>query len=69
MTFEKQVQEAKKQKLKARITRDVVFIILGITFLAISIVIAIINQNDEKNSNTSDVKTQTKVINKSFICI
>ena len=35
MTFDKQVEEAKKKKLKSRITRDVVFIILGITFLAI----------------------------------
>ena len=44
----KQVEEAKKKKLKARITRDVVFIILGITFLAISIVMSVVEKNNEE---------------------
>lgn len=56
MTFDKQVEEAKKNKLKARITRDVVFIILGITFLAISIVMSVIEKNNEENKNNDDNK-------------
>ena len=56
MTFDKQVEEAKKKKLKARITRDVVFIILGITFLAISIVISVIEKNNQENKNNDNNK-------------
>ena len=47
MTFEKQLKDAKKKKLENRIIRDVVFIILGITFLIISFVSAY-NKNNEK---------------------
>ena len=39
MTFDKQVEKAKEEKLKQRITRDIAFIILGITFLVISVFI------------------------------
>ncbi len=56
MTFDKQVEEAKKKKLKARITRDVVFIILGITFLAISIVMSVVEKNNEENKNNDNNK-------------
>ncbi len=56
MTFDKQVEEAKKKKLKSRITRDVVFIILGITFLAISVVMSVIEKNNEENKNNDDNK-------------
>ena len=56
MTFDKQVEEAKKKKLKSRITRDVVFIILGITFLAISIVMSVVEKNNEENKNNDDNK-------------
>lgn len=56
MTFDKQVEKAKKNKLKARITRDVVFIILGITFLAISIVMSVIEKNNEENKNNDNNK-------------
>lgn len=40
MTFDKQVEKAKEEKLKYRITRDVIFIVLGITFLVISIFVS-----------------------------
>lgn len=40
MKFEKQVAEAKKKQLEARMTRDIIFIILGVIFLAISIISA-----------------------------
>ena len=56
MTFDKQVEEAKKKKLKSRITRDVVFIILGITFLAISIVMSVVEKNNEENKNNDNNK-------------
>lgn len=56
MTFDKQVEEAKKKKLKSRITRDVVFIILGITFLAISVVMSVVEKNNEENKNNDNNK-------------
>lgn len=40
MTFDKQVEEAKKKKLESRILRDLVFIILGVIFLVISFIVA-----------------------------
>ncbi len=62
MTFDKQVVKAKEEKLKYRIMRDLVFIVLGITFLLISIAVA---HNKEKNeSNNNDRKTyNNKIIN------
>ena len=51
MTFEKQLKNAKKKKLENRIIRDVVFIILGITFLIISFVSAYNKNNEKENSN------------------
>lgn len=55
MTFEKQVKKAKEKQLQYRITRDVVFILLGITFLAISIFLSI----KENNSENKQVKEKT----------
>ena len=40
MKSDKQTNETEKKKLKNRILRDVVFIILGITFTIISIISA-----------------------------
>lgn len=59
MTFDKQVEEAKKKKLQSRILRDLVFIILGIIFLAISIVVAVINKDDENTVNEEINTTNT----------
>ena len=53
MTFDKQVEKAKEEKLKYRITRDVMFIVLGITFLVISV---FISYNDSKQNNNKDNK-------------
>lgn len=57
MTFEKQLKDAKKKKLENRIIRDVVFIILGITFLIISFVSAY-NKNNEKENNNNKINVQ-----------
>ena len=61
MTFEKQVEKAKEEKLKYRIIRDVVFIILGIVFLAISIFVSF--KNKEDNVDKNDNKTKTTITN------
>lgn len=57
MTFEKQLKNAKKKKLENRIIRDVVFIILGITFLIISFVSAY-NKNNEKENTNNKIDVQ-----------
>ncbi len=57
MTFEKQLKDAKKKKLENRIIRDVVFIILGITFLIISFMSAY-NKNNEKENNNNKIDVQ-----------
>ena len=57
MTFEKQLKKKKKKKLENRIIRDVVFIILGITFLIISFVSAY-NKNNEKENNNNKINVQ-----------
>ncbi len=57
MTFEKQLKDAKKKKLENRIIRDVVFIILGITFLIISFVSAY-NKNNEKENTNNKIDVQ-----------
>lgn len=49
MTFDKQVKEAKRKKLENRIIRDIVFIILGISFLVISFITAY--SKDKKQNN------------------
>lgn len=59
MTFDKQVEKAKEEKLKHRITRDIVFIVLGITFLVISI---FISYNDNKQNNNKDNKENKTTI-------
>ena len=50
MTFDKQVEKAKEEKLKYRITRDVIFIVLGITFLVISIFVSYSDSKKESNN-------------------
>lgn len=57
MTFEKRLKDAKKKKLENRIIRDVVFIILGITFLIISFVSAY-NKNNEKENTNNKIDVQ-----------
>ncbi len=59
MTFDKQVEKAKEEKLKQRITRDIAFIILGITFLVISV---FISYNDSKQNNNKDNKENKTTI-------
>lgn len=63
MTFDKQVKEAKEKQLQSRIVRDVVFLILGITFLAISIFSSIKENQDKKEAQNSKT-TVTTTINK-----
>ena len=57
MTFENQVKKAKEEKLKNRITRDLIFIVLGIVFLTISIFSAI---KDKENNNKINKKKKKK---------
>lgn len=54
MTFDNQVKKAKEEKLKMRITRDIVFIVLGIVFLALSFVFS-----TKKNSSNENEKNKT----------
>ena len=56
MTFEKQVKEAKRKKLESRMTRDIVFILLGIIFLVISFIMA---YKTDKKENKNTIKTTT----------
>ena len=60
MTFDKQVKKAEEEKLKARITRDLTFIILGIIFLIISILIST-NKNNNENNNINENKVTTTI--------
>ena len=53
------VEKAKEEKLKYRITRDVIFIVLGITFLVISIFVSY--SDSKKESNNTGKKTTTVV--------
>ncbi len=58
MTFDKQVEKAKAEKLKYRILRDAIFIILGFIFLIISIFMALNDDNkkgEEQNKNNNDI--------------
>lgn len=61
MTFDKQVKNAKEKQLQNRITRDVVFMLLGLTFLAISIFSTIKEKNDEKNVKEKTTKITTTI--------
>lgn len=63
MTFDKQVKEAKRKQVESRIVRDVVFLVLGITFLLISIFSAA-NEKKDNNSNKENNTKQTTVVNK-----
>ena len=62
MTFDKQVEQAKKEKLMSRVRRDIVFILLGIIFLIISILLSL----NEKNANKTEKDTTktTTIVNK-----
>lgn len=51
MTFDKQVEKAKEEKLKYRIIRDIIFIFLGVVFLLISIFTSL-NKDKKENNNT-----------------
>ena len=53
MTFKKQVKEAKNKQLENRLFRDIIFIILGITFLIISFVSAYKNNKIEEEKKVS----------------
>lgn len=61
MTFDKQVKNAKEKQLQNRITRDVVFMLLGLTFLAISIFSTIKEKNNEKNVKETSTKITTTI--------
>ena len=61
MTFDKQVKNAKEKQLQNRITRDVVFMLLGLTFLTISIFSTIKEKNDEKNVKEKTTKITTTI--------
>lgn len=61
MTFDKQVKNAKEKQLQNRITRDVVFMLLGLTFLAISIFSTIKEKNNEKNVKETTTKITTTI--------
>lgn len=56
MTFDNQVKKDKEEKLKMRITRDIVFIVLGIVFLALSFVFSI-----KKNRSNENEKNKTTI--------
>ena len=58
MKFDDQVKKAKEEKLKYRITRDILFIALGIIFLIVSIILA---YNDNKEIRTNNIKNSNKV--------
>lgn len=60
MTFDKQVEKAKVEKLKYRILRDTIFIILGVVFLIISIFMSF-KENDKKTeeqNNNHNITTE-----------
>lgn len=57
MTFDNQFKKAKEEKLKMRITRDIVFIVLGIVFLALSFVFSIKNKNNNENEKNKTTTT------------
>ena len=61
MTFDKQVKNAKEKQLQNRITRDVVFMLLGLTFLAISIFSTIKEKNNDKNVKEKTTKITTTI--------
>lgn len=60
MKFEKQVKEAKKKQLENRIIRDVTFIVLGIVFLTVSIIMAI--SDGKKKASEENTKTTTSSV-------
>ena len=58
-TLKQELEKAKEEKLKYRITRDIAFIVLGITFLVISV---FISYNDSKQNNNKDNKENKTTI-------
>lgn len=61
MTFDKQVEKAKEEKLKYRATRDIIFIVLGITFLVISIFSSMNNKDTDKKIKNKEGKITTTI--------
>ncbi len=57
--FEDQVKDAKSKQLQFRITRDLIFLVLGFTFLIISAFIAYIDKENIENKKTTKVTTTT----------
>lgn len=55
--MKEQSREEKIKKLKYRIIRDITFIILGIIFLTISILVEVKKQNDEKTKPKNTTST------------
>lgn len=60
MTFNDQIKEAKKKQLENRMLRDIVFLILGITFLLISIIMAVKDNNKKEDNNKISTTTVMK---------
>ena len=61
MSFDDQVKKAKEKQLQHRITRDIVFVLLGLTFLAISVFSSIM---ENKGKNSKNYKTTTSSVKK-----
>lgn len=57
--FEDQVKDAKSKQLQFRITRDLIFLVLGFTFLIISAFIAYRDKENIENKKTTKVTTTT----------
>ena len=64
MKFDDQVKKAKEEKLKYRITRDLLFIALGIIFLIVSIILA---YKDNNNNNNTEIKNNNSIKNSNDI--
>ncbi len=60
MTFDKQLEKAKEEKLKYRLIRDIIFIFLGIIFLLISIISAYNNKEVNNKDKETTVINETK---------
>lgn len=60
MTFEKQVEKAKRDKLQFRLIRDITFIFLGIIFLIISFIVSFKHNSEEKKDTKTDKIVTTK---------
>lgn len=61
MKFDDQVKKAKEEKLKYRITRDLLFIALGIIFLIVSIILAYKDNNNTEIKNNNSIKNSNDI--------